>query len=205
MRHGRLSWLAPRDMTVAQREVYDSIVRSPRAKGPRSTPLSDADGRLHGPFNAMLFSPAVGNSLQDLGASIRYRTTMPDRLREIVILEVARHMRSGYEWHVHAISGRRAGLTDRDIDGIRHGVPGEGLSTAERLGIDVAGMLMTTGDLSDDVFERARQEFGDIILTEMLTLVGYYRLLAVQMRVWRTPLPDGVADVFGPDPQRSQP
>ncbi|HEY9483437.1 MAG TPA: carboxymuconolactone decarboxylase family protein [Micromonosporaceae bacterium] len=205
MRHGRLSWLAPRDLTVAQREVYDSIVRSPRANGPRATSLSDADGRLHGPFNAMLFSPALGNSLQDLGASIRYRTTMPDRLREIAILEVARHMRSGFEWHAHAVAGRRAGLTDRDIDGIRHGVPGDGLSTAERLGIDVVGMLMTTGDLADDVFERARQEFGDVILTELLTLVGYYRLLAVQMRVWRTPLPDGVADVFGPDPQRSQP
>ena len=199
MLHGRLSWLAPPDLTDAQRAVYDAITRSPRANGSRATPLVDADGRLQGPFNAMLVSPALGNSLQDLGASIRYRTTMPDRLREIAILEVARHMRAEYEWHAHAAAGRRAGLTDQDIDGIRQGLPGDGLSAAERLGVDVVGMLMTTGDLSDDLFDRAQQEFGDVILIEMLTLVGYYRLLAVQMRALRTPLPEGVAGVFGSD------
>ena len=43
-------------------------------------PLTDEGGRLEGPFNAMLFSPAVGHALQALGGALRYQGTLPGQL-----------------------------------------------------------------------------------------------------------------------------
>ena len=47
----------------------------------------------------------------------------------------------------------------------------------------------TRGDLDDDEYARARAVLGDKALIETLTLVGYYALLALQMRVHRVPRP----------------
>jgi 4-carboxymuconolactone decarboxylase len=58
VRHGRLSWPVPTELTTAARAVYDKIVGGPRASAASAFRLVDAAGRLEGPFNAMLLSPA---------------------------------------------------------------------------------------------------------------------------------------------------
>ena len=68
----RLPQLTPAELPVEQRRLYDAIVGGPRAAGPQLFELSDEQGRLNGPFGAMLLSPPVGGALQSLGAAIRY-------------------------------------------------------------------------------------------------------------------------------------
>jgi hypothetical protein len=58
-------------------------------------------------------------------------------------------------------------------------------------------VLVECGDLDDELFDQAQTQFGPGGLSELLTLVGYYELLALSLRVWRTPLPDGAEGVFG--------
>ncbi|HVT70755.1 MAG TPA: hypothetical protein VHF26_23610, partial [Trebonia sp.] len=60
--HGRLPGLAPADLDNDQRALYDAIAGGPRAKN-RNIPLTDPDGHLLGPFNAMLLSPTLGGRL----------------------------------------------------------------------------------------------------------------------------------------------
>jgi 4-carboxymuconolactone decarboxylase len=60
----------------------------------------------------------------------------------------------------------------------------------------VAVNLLRSRDLDDDLFAEAQRTLGTTALTEVITLVGYYDLLALSMRVWRTPLPPDVAPVF---------
>ena len=45
--------------------------------------LVDDQGRLQGPFNAMLFHPAIGMALQELGRALRFSGELPPRAREI--------------------------------------------------------------------------------------------------------------------------
>ena len=47
------------------------------------------------------------------------------------------------------------------------------------------------GASSPELFARGEAEFGPGGLSELITLVGYYELLALSLRVWRTPLPPG--------------
>ncbi len=194
--HGRLPWPTPEELDDARRAVYDAIAGGPRAAGPQAFRLTDPDGRLEGPFNAMLVSPGVGHALQDLGAAVRYRTSLSDRAREIAILALAALRRSDFEWYAHERVGRRAGLTDEELASLLAGADPASLSSDEALLLRTTRLLATAGDLDDGAFAAAEEELGREQLAELVVLVGYYDLLALSLRVWRTPLPAGESSPF---------
>ena len=194
--HGRLPWPTPEELDDARRAVYDAIAGGPRAAGPQAFRLTDPDGRLEGPFNAMLVSPGVGHALQDLGAAVRYRTSLSDRAREIAILALAALRRSDFEWYAHERVGRRAGLTDEELAALLAGADPASLSSDEALLLRTTRLLATAGDLDDGAFAAAEEELGREQLAELVVLVGYYDLLALSLRVWRTPLPAGESSPF---------
>lgn len=189
-RYGRLPWLHPDHLDATQRELYARIASSPRASTTRAHPLADSQGRLHGPFNAMLMNPGIGSALQELGTAVRFNGTLPGRVREISILEVARARQCEYEWEAHAHAGRRAGLSQQEIDAVRLGLACATFTREERLARKIVAALLRNRDLSDDVIEEIEATIGLASANELLMLVGYYDLLALSLRVWRTPLPD---------------
>ena len=195
--HGRLPWPAPEELDAEARAVHEAIAGGPRAAGPRLFAMSTAEGRLEGPFNAMLSAPSVGMALQELGAAIRYRTQLSDRCREIAILIVAAHHRSDYEWYAHEAVGRAAGLDDAEIAALRECRSAGSFDAAEQAMVDLALSLAARREVDDAVMERAIETLGLPGVTEAVVLIGYYETLDLLMRAWQTPLPDGVASEFG--------
>jgi len=181
----RLPILPAADLNDQQRELYDRIVHGRRASGPRLSSLSGPDGGLIGPFNAMLYAPAVGEALQALGVSVRYGTSLTDRARELAILAVANHWDSAFERQAHEAIGRSVGLTDEEIEAMRAGVDPVLDDPTERWVVEVARALLIRGDLDDEEFDKARAALGLPALVELSTLVGYYGTLALQMRIFR--------------------
>jgi 4-carboxymuconolactone decarboxylase len=194
--HGRLPWPTPGDLDAPARALHDRITGGPRARGPQLFPLQDPDGRLHGPFNAMLQAPALGVPLADLGAALRYGTGLDDRAREIAILAVAAARRSDFEWYAHAAVGRHVGLTDAELDALARMEAPPSLSASEELVHRTAHRLLVERDLDDAAHDEAIAVLGRSGLMELIVLVGYYDLLALSMRVWRTPLPTGAMPRF---------
>jgi 4-carboxymuconolactone decarboxylase len=194
--HGRLPWPRPEELDAPRRALYDAIVGGPRASGP--VPIADAEGRLEGPFNAMLVSPDVGVALQQLGAAVRYRTSLSDRARELAILALAAIRRSDFEWYAHERVGRSVGLSDAELALLRDGGSPATFSERERTVLDVTRALVAVGDLDDEAFAAAQSALGREALAELVVLVGYYDLLALSLRVWRTPLPAGETPPFPP-------
>ena len=188
----RLPRFEPPALDAEQRALYDAIAGGRRAQGPQLFRLADADGRLEGPFNAFLLQPRLGSALQALGASVRYDTGLDDRCREIAILIVAAHWRSDFEWHAHEAVGRAAGLGDAELAALREGSHAE-LAGRESVVARTAAALVTRGDLDDAEYGEAVGHLGPAGLFELLTLVGYYATLALQLRVFRVPAPDSPA------------
>ena len=188
----RLPKFEPPALDAEQRSLYDAIAGGRRAQGPQLFRLADADGRLEGPFNAFLLQPRLGSALQALGASVRYDTGLDDRCREIAILVVAAHWRSDFEWHAHEAVGRAAGLGDAELAALREGRHAE-LAGHESVVARTAAALVTRGDLDDAEYGEAVGHLGPAGLFELLTLVGYYATLALQLRVFRVPAPDSPA------------
>lgn len=185
----RLPALRPDELTDEQRAVYAAIVGGPRSG--QALAVADADGRLQGPFNAMLHGPAVGGPLQELGAALRFRTGFTAREREIAILVVAGHLRSAYEWYAHERLGRQAGLTERELSALRRGEEPALPDARERIVHETARALVADGDLTDALYAEATATLGRPAVVELVTLVGYYRTLALQLRVFRVGVPAG--------------
>ncbi len=197
-KHGRLPWFTPDELDPDARVLYDAITGGPRAQVSRPFPLTDEDGRLNGPFNAMLLSPEVGSALQELGAAIRYRSSLTARSREIAILELSVLRRAAFEWYAHERVGKQAGLTDDELAALRDGAPAPTLDASETLVRKLVGTLVRDRDLDDIAYAGAVKTLGERVLMELIALVGYYDLLALGLRVWRTPLPAGAEEpAFG--------
>lgn len=187
---GRLPWPQPDQLDPPRRAVYDRIVGGPRSEGAPAFALTDDQGRLHGPFNALLISPQVGDAVQELGAALRYRSGLSDRCRELAILAVAHAHDSAFEWYAHAAVGRRVGLTEPVLDAVRAGrIPRGHLEAVEVVALEVAHELLASRDLGEDAYGAAVDALGLEGIAELITLVGYYQLLALHLAVWRTPLP----------------
>ena len=198
-RRGRLPWPTPEELTGEQRAVYRAILDGPRSDGPQAVALVDEDGRLEGPFNAMVVHPRLGGSVQALGAAVRFASSLSARQREIAILELARRERCDFEWYAHERIGRAVGLNPDEIEALRKGSDCSSLSADEAMVRRVVGALQARRDLDDAEFDEATAELGTAVIDDLVVLVGYYQLLSLSLTVWRTPLRDGEARPWSDD------
>ncbi|TMR25288.1 carboxymuconolactone decarboxylase family protein [Nonomuraea turkmeniaca] len=186
----RLPQLTPGDLDEAQRALYDRIAAGDRAKGVQHFPLTAEDGSLNGPFGVMLHAPDVGAPLQELGATIRFRTALSARVREMAILQVAHAVGSEFEWWAHERVARAVGLTDAEITDLASGCfrsedPIEAASAA------FVANLLNSSTVTDEEFAAASAVLSDRQLIDLTVLVGYYRTLAQLMSVFDIGVPDG--------------
>lgn len=186
----RLSRLRPDALSVEQRAIYDRIVNGPRASTKRVIELTDEQGGLHGPFNAWMLAPPIGSALEALGAAIRFSSCFDGRLRELAILTVARHFDSAFERYAHEAIGRDLGITDAELAAVRRGDVPTTASEQERLALMFTHELLTSGgDIADDDYRRATQQLGQRGVFELSTLVGFYGMVAMQLRLYRVEPP----------------
>lgn len=181
----RIEKFRPEALTTDQRMVYEAVAGGARAQGVQHFPLRDEDGALVGPFNAFLLSPRIGLALQELGSTIRFESHLTARERELAILLVAHDSSSAFEWYAHERVGRAVGVTQAELDTIRSTGHVEASDARESAVCSVVSALLNVGDINDAEFEELRATLGSEVIFEVVTLVGYYKLLAMQLSVFR--------------------
>jgi 4-carboxymuconolactone decarboxylase len=180
----RVARLRPDELDGEQRRLYEAITGGPRASGPQHFALTDEEGGLTGPFNALLLSPALGEALQGVGSAVRFASALPDRTREAAILLVATAWDSAFERMAHEAVGRAAGLTVDDLEALRRGAVPASADGDELVARELTQALLR-GDVADEEWARWAPVLGERTVFELTTLVGYYATLALQLRVFR--------------------
>ena len=193
----RLDLTAPADLAPAQRALYDAITGGPRASQAGTVPITDADGRLLGPFAVMLLSPEVGDAVQQVGAKIRFGTALTARERELAILSVAGAARSDFERLAHEPAARHLGLAQAQLDAVLAGQLPDGLPADETMVCRLARLMTADRTLSDADYADGLAALGRARLAELTWLVGYYGALALALAVFRPELPESFADEHG--------
>ena len=148
--------------------------------------------RFGGPFMVMLRSPEMMNRARNVGDYVRFRSALPPRLSEFVILLTARHWTQNYEWYVHAPIAEREGLDASIIEAVAEGRRPEGLADDEAAVYDFCIELLRNHGVSDPTYARMVSHLGEKGVIDAVGILGYYQLLAMVMNTARTPLPDGV-------------
>jgi 4-carboxymuconolactone decarboxylase len=186
----RLPPLPPEQLSEAQRQAVAALLTGPR-------------GTLEGPFIPLLRSPELMTRLQQTGAYLRFESDLPARLRELVILWVARQWNQPVEWAIHHPLALAAGLPPAVIEAIREGRRPEELAPQEWLALEVCEALSAQRGLDDATYAQAVAQLGEAGLIDLIALVGYYGLLAMVLNVARTPAPAGGAPLSPPTAETS--
>jgi 4-carboxymuconolactone decarboxylase len=105
------------------------------------------------------------------------------------MLTTARELDCQYIWNAHAASGRRAGLSDALVDALRNKRDLPPLAADEAAVVNLGQEFFRTHRVSDATFQAALQQFGPQGLTELVTLMGYYGLLAFNANTFAIDLP----------------
>ena len=166
------------DMTPRQKAVVEMVTSGPR-------------GGVRGPFGAWLRSPDFAAIAQDLGAHVRYRSCLSDRVREVVICTTAASIRAQYEWFAHARIALEAGVSNETLEAIRNETTPTALPQDEEVAYIFAEELLRTKRVSDPTYARAVAEFGEEGVVEIVGACGYYTLVGLTLNVADVALPEG--------------
>ncbi len=186
----RLRDLRREQLTADGQAVWDTII------GTRGRRLVTENGALAGPFNAFVHAPNVGREITELGATLRFGTSLGRRLTEVAVITVGAHWQAEFEWWAHARMAREHGVADAVVEAIGRGEDPPFLTDDERVVHAVASQLVRTGRVDDDAYAAAQGLLGDAGMVELIALCGYYTLISFVLNGFDVPIPPGVTPAW---------
>ena len=159
-----------------------------------------ARGQPTGPWNVLLRSPELMKRTRGLSDYLRFESVLPGYLRELVILMTARQWGQSYEWNAHYPLALDEGLSVQLTQAIADGRRPEGMVEEEAILYEFCMELQRNHGVSDATYERAVERFGEQGVVEIVSLAGYYTMIAMVLNTARTPLPAGATPALAPFP-----
>ena len=148
-----------------------------------------------GPLSVMIHVPELIKRGEHLRAYLRGdESSLPANIRELGMLVAAREMDCQFIWNAHAAQGRRSGLSDTLVDGLRDKKELPGLSPGESALIEYGREFFRAHRVSEVTFNEAMSHFGTRGLVELTTLMGYYACLAFNINAFEVGLPEAITE-----------
>lgn len=169
----RLPPIPPEHWTDAQREVAQAMIAGPR-------------GAVLAPFIPLLRSPELAGHLQRVGEYLRYRSNIGVRLTELAILVTASEWRQPIEWAIHAPIAEREGIAPQIIAALARRERPVEMADDEAAVYDVCSELHRDRSIGDATWARAIGLFGEAGVVDLISINGYYAMLAMVMNGART-------------------
>jgi len=161
----------PRVRLIEENATPDIAALSEKIRGARG-------GTLHVFYRALMHSPELASAWFDFNNAVRWKTTLDERVRELVILRVAALNACDYVWKVHATQyAAPAGVTPQEIEAMRGTTVPAGAFGARDAAL-LAHVDAMTRDVTvpDAVFESLRGQFSEREIVDVTVLVAAYNM-----------------------------
>ena len=162
-------------LTEAQKKALDQFISK------RGGPL------VRGPFLALLRSPDVMTPAEILGEYLQFKTVLPPKLREFVILITARQWTQDTEGNSHVAIAEKDGLSPEIATALAAGQRPAGMADDEAAVYDFCDELHRNQSVSDATYAKALGKFGEQGVVDIISVNGYYTWFAMIMNSVRTP------------------
>ncbi len=156
----RIPLIRREDLPTEHQHIYDEIGRRRGHVGPH--------------HQVLLNSPIAQEHLAAIGDYLRFDSGIPNQLREVIVLCVAREANSDYEWTAHERHALKAGVQESTINAIRNRSAPKGLAGDEATVARYTKELLINHKVSDESFEALRRVMGDKGLVDMTLLALWY-------------------------------
>ena len=185
----RLPLIAPSDLTPEQRPLYDDMRRGISSNFNAFIAERD-DGALMGPWNAWLHEPAIGKAIWKLTLAMTANASLPDNVRQVVILVVGARYDAAYEIYAHIAVAEREGMAPERLATLVADLKPSDLNKEESVAYDLAYALGRGGTLPEPLYRLALATFGQHGLNEMIYLVGLYAMVSTTLNGFNVPVPE---------------
>jgi alkylhydroperoxidase family enzyme len=125
-----------------------------------------------------------------------YNSSLPLRDKEILILRIAWLSRAQYEWDHHVIGGRRAGLTDEEINNIKDGLKAKNWQVFDKVLIQSVDELYRDNTISDSTWKALSKQYNMFQLMDLVFTVTSYNLLAMFLNTFGIQTEECVKDLI---------
>jgi 4-carboxymuconolactone decarboxylase len=185
----RLPLIAPADLTPEQKPLYDDM-RKGIASNFNAFKVERDDGALMGPWNPWLHEPAIGKAIWNLTLAMTANASLPDPIRQIVILVVGARFDAAYEIYAHIAVAEREGMAPHRLATLVADLKPNDLTPDESIAFDLAHTLVRGGTLPEPIYSLAVKSFGQHGTNEMIYLVGLYSLVSTTLNGFNVPVPE---------------
>lgn len=164
------------DAVAAVRAAYgDPFVDRFLASGPDAPAMPNV-------LATLMRHPALAGPFLTYNHMLLTTPTVEPRLRELMVLRVAWHTRSAYEWVQHVRLAPRFEITAEDIDAIALGADADIWSPLEADLLRATDQLLDHYRIDDDTWARLAEHLDERQLVEVAFIVGTYTCLAMAFK-----------------------
>lgn len=174
---GRLPDLDPTRLPTEQRQVYEDMMRG--------------RGHVRGPFAVWLRNAELCENTARLQEMFASRVKLERRLLELMILVAARVATAQYAWFIHEPYALKFGIAAEVVAAIRERRTPEFSREDERLVYDITLELNTGRSLGQANYQRGIAMFGEVVMVELVSAIGFYSMVAMTLNAFAVPVPGG--------------
>jgi 4-carboxymuconolactone decarboxylase len=139
--------------------------------------IAAARGRISPLYRILLNSAPLADGWERLLTTIRSKTAVPARLREMAILRVAVLTGVQIEIDAHTPLALKEGVTQDKVDALHEARIGECFDPLERAVLELADQMTRDIRVDNAVFERLRPHFDDKAMVELVATVAAYNMV----------------------------
>ena len=173
----RLPEIEPDKLSPEQRAIYDRMMA--------------LRGHMRGPFAVWLRNAELCQHSADLQEMFAARVALERRLLELMILVAARQATAHYAWFIHEPHALKFGIAPEIVEAIRERRTPGFTREDERLVYDLTLELNTTRTLSEASYRRGMDMFGEKVMVELVSAIGFYMMVAATLNAFAVPVPGG--------------
>ena len=170
-----------------RRETDDPRLAELFARG-----LRGPDGEVLNIFATLAHHPDLLRRWLVFATHVLAKSTLPPRVRELLILRTGWNCKCQYEWAQHVIVARRSGVSDVEIERVKEGPAADGWAAGDSSLLVAADELHATSSMSDPTWEALSGVYTTEQLLDIVATVGNYHLVAMFLNTTRVALDPGV-------------
>ena len=178
-----------------------------RLSKPRVAPIRDEDldeegreflrtvgreGRVLNIYRTLAAHPKLLKRWGVFGTHVLYKSTLPPRERELLILRTGWLCKSEYEWGQHVIIAKGVGVTDAEIERVTEGPDAEGWEPFDAALMRAADELHNDAFIGDATWEALSERFDTQQLIDVIFAVGQYHIVSMALNSLGVQLDEGV-------------
>ena len=143
-------------------------------------------------FRTLIHHPKLMKRWLVFGNHILFKSTLPPRDRELLILRTGWRCRAEYEWGQHVVIGKACGISDEEILRITEGPDTPGWEPFDATLLRAADELHDDSFLSEGTWTALGRRYSTQQVMDAVFTVGQYTLVSMALNSFGVQLDPGI-------------